>query len=78
MAAIWTASLMLDHLGEPPAAEATFQALRAIVREDRLRTPDLGGRRRTAEVGGRRRTAEVGDAVVEALQAAVPHVEAQR
>ncbi len=69
MAAIWSASLMLDHLGEPSAAEAIFQALQRIVREERLRTPDLGGRSRTAEVG---------DAVVEALRAAAPRVQAPR
>lgn len=69
MAAIWTASLLLEHLGEPAAAAAVFEALRAVVRGGRVRTPDLGGRSRTAEVG---------DAVVEALQAAAPRVEAQR
>ena len=64
MAAIWTASLMLEHLGETDAASAVFEALRAVVRRGEVRTPDLGGRNRTADVG---------DAVVRALR-----VEARR
>jgi len=67
LAAIWTASLMLEHLGELTAADAIFGALRTMVREARVRTPDLGGRSRTSEVG---------DAVVVALGAKVPRVEA--
>ena len=51
MAAIWTASLMLDHLGEAAASAAVFDALRTVVRDGTVRTPDLGGRSRTAEVG---------------------------
>ncbi len=62
MAAIWTASLMLDHLGEREAADGVFQALRIVVQENRVRTRDLGGQSRTGEVG---------DAVVDALRAAL-------
>jgi tartrate dehydrogenase/decarboxylase/D-malate dehydrogenase len=51
LAAIWTASLMLDHLGERDAAAAVFEALQAVVRAGEARPPDLGGRARTAEVG---------------------------
>jgi tartrate dehydrogenase/decarboxylase/D-malate dehydrogenase len=58
MAAIWTASLLLEHLGEQKAAAAVFEALRAVARDGRVRTPDLGGHSRTSEVG---------DAVREAL-----------
>ena len=64
MAAIWTASLMLEHLGETDAASAVFEALRAVVRRGEVRTPDLGGRNWPADVG---------DAVVRALR-----VEARR
>jgi len=60
MAAIWTASMMLEHLGEPDAAGAVFDALRRVVRGAEVRTPDLGGRGTTTQVG---------DAVVEALRA---------
>ncbi|HXF83313.1 MAG TPA: tartrate dehydrogenase [bacterium] len=59
LAAIWTASLLLDHLGERDAAAAVFEALQAVVRAGEARTPDLGGRARTAEAG---------DAVVGALE----------
>jgi tartrate dehydrogenase/decarboxylase / D-malate dehydrogenase len=50
MAAIWSASLMLDHLGEPEAARLVMDALRAVAR-DGPRTPDLGGSASTHEVG---------------------------
>lgn len=59
MAAIWTASLLLEYLREQDAAGAIFEALQAVVRRSNARTPDLGGRSSTAEVGS---------AVVEALR----------
>lgn len=68
LAAIWTASLLLEHLGELEAAGSVFEALREVVRKGAVRTADLGGRSRTPEVG---------DAVLEALQKSAP-VEAQR
>jgi tartrate dehydrogenase/decarboxylase/D-malate dehydrogenase len=58
LAAIWTASLLLNHLGEMSAAAAVFGALRDVVRRREFRTPDLGGRNTTSQVG---------DAVVDAL-----------
>ncbi len=69
IAAIWTASLMLEHLGERKAAGALFNALQTVVRDVRGRTTDLGGRARTSDVG---------DAAVRALQSAGPTVEMQR
>ncbi len=51
MAAIWAASLMLDHLGEVEAAKAVFEALCGVARGGRARTPDLGGDSTTAGVG---------------------------
>ena len=69
LAAIWTASLLLEHLDEGTAARAVFDALREVVRDGAVRTPDLGGRSRTADVG---------DAVLEALRRAAPRIEAQR
>ena len=60
MAAIWTASLLLEHLGETEASSAVFEALTAVVRAREVRTPDLGGHNRTAEVG---------EAVLEAMAA---------
>ena len=48
--AIWSASLMLEHLAEPAAARALLTALEAVCREG-PRTRDLGGSAGTAEVG---------------------------
>lgn len=49
IAAIWAASMMLEHLGESAAAERMMKALRAVMAEGRVRTPDLGGRSSTKE-----------------------------
>jgi len=59
LAAIWAASLLLDHLGEKDAAAAVFDALRHVVRRGEVLTPDLGGRHTTGDVG---------EAVLEALR----------
>jgi tartrate dehydrogenase/decarboxylase/D-malate dehydrogenase len=48
--AIWSASLMLDHLGEPEAAARLMRSLEAVCR-DGPRTRDVGGRASTSEVG---------------------------
>jgi tartrate dehydrogenase/decarboxylase/D-malate dehydrogenase len=49
MAAIWTAALMLEHLGEPAAAARLMTALKTVCGEAVIRTPDLGGRSSTQE-----------------------------
>jgi tartrate dehydrogenase/decarboxylase/D-malate dehydrogenase len=48
--AIWSAALMLEHLGEPAAATRVLQAIEAVCREG-PRTRDLGGDASTADVG---------------------------
>jgi tartrate dehydrogenase/decarboxylase/D-malate dehydrogenase len=58
--AIWSASLMLDHLGEPEAAARLLDALAAVCK----RGP------RTRDVAGTATTREVGDAVAAALATA--------
>lgn len=58
--AIWSASLMLDHLGEADAAKKVMAALEAVCRDGP----------RTRDVGGSASTREVGDAVVEAVSLA--------
>ena len=58
LAAILSAAMMLEFLGEAPTAEQVQGAVARILQDGRTRTPDLGGRARTAEVG---------DAVVAAL-----------
>jgi tartrate dehydrogenase/decarboxylase/D-malate dehydrogenase len=50
LGAIWSASLMLDHLGEADAAQRLLAAVEAVCR-DGLLTRDLGGSASTAEVG---------------------------
>ena len=47
--ALWTAVLMLDHLGEGVAAARLMRAIEATTGAGVL-TPDLGGRARTADV----------------------------
>jgi len=51
VAMIWSGVLMLDFLGEKSAAEIILDAIKAVMKAGRVRTPDLGGRSRTAEVG---------------------------
>jgi tartrate dehydrogenase/decarboxylase/D-malate dehydrogenase len=55
--AIWSAGLMLDHLGEAAAAKALMEALELVCREGP----------RTRDVGGSATTVEVGDAVAARL-----------
>jgi tartrate dehydrogenase/decarboxylase/D-malate dehydrogenase len=50
MAAVWSAAMLLDHLGEADAGRLVMDALRRIAREG-PRTADLGGRASTHEVG---------------------------
>ena len=49
IAAIWSAALMMEHLGEPAAAEHIMHALKAVTGEGVVRTPDLGGKNTTEE-----------------------------
>jgi tartrate dehydrogenase/decarboxylase/D-malate dehydrogenase len=51
--AIWSASLLLDHLGEPDAAARLMSALETV----------CGHGPRTRDIGGNASTSEVGDAV---------------
>jgi tartrate dehydrogenase/decarboxylase/D-malate dehydrogenase len=55
--AIWSAALMLEHLGEADASARVLRALERVCREGP----------RTRDVGGTARTAEVGDAVAAAV-----------
>lgn len=49
---IWSASMMLDHLGQGEAARAIMGAIEAVLQApDAPLTPDLGGRASTSELG---------------------------
>lgn len=50
LAAILSASMMLDHLGEAEAAVAIDNAIRAVLREGAVKTADLGGSNTSSEV----------------------------
>ena len=60
VASFWTASMMLEHLGEPKAAARLMRAVERVTVDPRLHTPDLGG---TAT------TRQVTDALCEAIRA---------
>jgi tartrate dehydrogenase/decarboxylase/D-malate dehydrogenase len=46
---IWSAAMMLEHLGEPRGARVLVEGIEATLAEG-IRTPDLGGTASTAEV----------------------------
>lgn len=48
---IWSAAMMLDHLGEPEAARAIESAIERVLAEQTLRTRDLGGAADTTTCG---------------------------
>jgi tartrate dehydrogenase/decarboxylase / D-malate dehydrogenase len=48
---IWSAAMMLDHLGETEAADAVVRAIEEVLAEKALRTRDLGGDASTVTVG---------------------------
>jgi tartrate dehydrogenase/decarboxylase / D-malate dehydrogenase len=55
----WTATMMLEHLGEQPAADRLMRAIERVTADAALHTPDLGGKATTREVT---------DAVIAAIQ----------
>jgi tartrate dehydrogenase/decarboxylase/D-malate dehydrogenase len=56
---LWSASMMLDDIGEAAAGERLRDAIATVVRDGP----------RTADLGGTASTAQVGDAVVAAIDA---------
>ncbi|WP_426956837.1 tartrate dehydrogenase [Muricoccus radiodurans] len=61
VATFWTAVMLLEHLGEKPAAARLMRAVERVTADPSLHTPDLGGRATTKQVT---------DAVCEALRIA--------
>ena len=55
----WSASMMLDHLGEANAAARLMRAIERVTADPRFHTPDLGGKATTRQVT---------DAVCEAIR----------
>ena len=51
IATFWTASMMLEHLGEQKAAARLMRAIESVTAK-KIFTPDLGGAARTREVTG--------------------------
>jgi len=50
---IWSAAMMLEHLGEPDAGQAVFRAMETVLKlPSPPLTPDLGGKASTEELGG--------------------------
>jgi tartrate dehydrogenase/decarboxylase/D-malate dehydrogenase len=46
----WSAVMMLDHLGEPTAAQKLMAAIKHVTAQGEILTPDLGGTATTKEV----------------------------
>jgi tartrate dehydrogenase/decarboxylase/D-malate dehydrogenase len=50
IAAIWAGAMMLDHLGERAAHDRILRAIESVIADERVRTPDLGGKATTADM----------------------------
>ena len=48
---IWSAAMMLDHLGHADAGAAIVKAIETVLGDGGPRTPDLGGKATTTDVG---------------------------
>ena len=48
---IWSAAMMLDHLGEPDVGKAIVSAIETVLADEKLRTRDLGGKADTVACG---------------------------
>ncbi|SEI98856.1 tartrate dehydrogenase/decarboxylase / D-malate dehydrogenase [Bhargavaea ginsengi] len=51
VAQIWSAALMLEHLGEREAGGRILEAIEEVLAEGRVRTKDIGGDATTAQMG---------------------------
>ena len=51
IAQIWSAALLLEHIGETEAAGKVINAIQAVLEENRVLTKDIGGQATTEEMG---------------------------
>jgi 3-isopropylmalate dehydrogenase len=51
IATIWAGALMLEELGEMEASRRVLKSMEEIMKEGRVKTPDIGGTSTTQEVG---------------------------
>ncbi|HEY1307161.1 MAG TPA: tartrate dehydrogenase [Vicinamibacterales bacterium] len=50
IAAIWAGAMMLDHLGERASHDRILASIEAVLSDERVKTPDLGGRATTGDM----------------------------
>ena len=50
IAAIWAGAMMLEHLGERAAHDRILKAIEAVIADEKVRTPDLGGKATTVDM----------------------------
>ena len=48
---IWSAAMMLDHLGHDAAAKAIESAIAKVLKDSDVKTPDMGGKANTKDIG---------------------------
>ncbi len=48
---IWSAAMMLEHLGQEEASAAIVRAIEEVLKESDVKTPDMGGKASTADLG---------------------------
>ncbi|MBT7943150.1 MAG: tartrate dehydrogenase [Alphaproteobacteria bacterium] len=48
---IWSAAMMLEHLGQTEAAAGIVTAIETVLKDSDVKTPDMGGKATTAELG---------------------------
>ena len=48
---IWSAAMMLEHLGHKEAADDIVTAIETVIRDSNTKTPDMGGKANTRELG---------------------------
>ncbi|MHC1566599.1 MAG: isocitrate/isopropylmalate dehydrogenase family protein [Candidatus Syntropharchaeia archaeon] len=61
IATIWAGAMMLEEIGEKKAGEKVLSAIQSVLKEGKIRTPDLGGSSSTEEVGNAIRDKIKGD-----------------